>query len=182
MVVVEWIAILIATAVVLAGVVAIAAVVAAGTSDRVREGVDVAQSALWAAGFSAREQHLLATMASVARTQLGAGSVEVALTPPGWSGDGIVVTGSHMATRRLGQRVIAGDGTAGRAIATGRTTLAEPREAVAVPIPGPGRLVGVIVAVSTGPERQFGGGDVARLEALVTQTAGQLSHPVSRTA
>src|SRR5262245_50172747 len=104
LVVVEWIAILIAAAVVLAGVLAVVAVVAAGASDRVREGVDVAQSALWAAGYSAREQHLLATMASVARAELGAGSVEVVLTPPGWTGDGIVVTGSRIEPRRLGRR------------------------------------------------------------------------------
>ena len=166
----------------MAGVVAIVAVVAAGASDRVREGADVAQSALWAAGFSAREQHLLATMASVVRAEVGAATVEVVLSPPGWGGDGVVVTGSCMAPQRLGVRVSAGSGTAGRTLASGRTSLAEPRVAAALPIAGAERLIGAVVVVSPGPERLFGGREVARLEALVAQTARQLAVPVSHTA
>jgi hypothetical protein len=179
---VEWILILVATAVVMAGVVAIVAVVAAGASDRLRDGADVAQSALWAAGFSAREQHLLATLATVARAELDAGTVEIVLAPPGFGGNGVVVTGSCIAPQRLGARVAAGSGTAGRTLATGRTSLAEPRVAIAVPIPGATRLVGAVVMVATGPERLFGGREVARLEALVGQTARQLAAPVGRTA
>jgi hypothetical protein len=178
---VEWIAILVAAAVVMAGVLAIVAVVAAGASDRLRDGADVAQSALMASGFSAREQHLLATLASVVRADVGAASVEIVLTPPGWGGDGIVVTGSCLAPQRLGVRVAAGTGTAGRTLVTGRPSLAEPRVAMAVPIPGPERLLGVVAAVSPGPERLFGGAEVRRLEALVEQTARQLL-PVGRTA
>jgi len=165
----------------MAGVVAIVAVVAAGASDRVREGADVAQSALWAAGFSAREQHLLATMASVVRAEVGAATVEVVLSPPGWGGDGVVVTGSCMEPRRLGVRVSTGSGTAGRTLASGRTSLAEPRVAAALPIAGAERLIGAVV-VSPGPERLLGGREVARLEALVAQTARQLAVPISRTA
>jgi hypothetical protein len=179
---VEWIAILVAAAVVMAGVLAIVAVVAAGASDRLREGADAAQSALWASGFSAREQHLLATLATVVRAELDAGTVEVVLAPPGWSGDGVVVTGSRLAPRRLGVRVAAGSGTAGRTLASGRPSLAEPRVAVAVPIPGATRLIGAVLAVSAGPDRLFGGREVARLETLVGQTARQLAAPVSRTA
>jgi hypothetical protein len=174
--------ILITAAVVMAGVVALVAVVAAGTSDRLREGADVAQSALWAAGFSSREQHLLATLASVARAELDAGTVEIVLAPPGFGGDGVVVTGSRLAARRLGVRVANGEGTAGRTLATGGVSLAEPRVAMAVPIPGTGRLIGAVVVVSSEPERLFGGRDAARLEAMVAQTARQLTTPVGRTA
>jgi hypothetical protein len=181
-VVVEWILILIAAAVVMAGVLAVVAVVAAGASDRVRDGADAAQSALWAAGFSPREQHLLATLASVARAELDAGTVEIVLAPPGFGGDGVVVTGSRMPAQRLGVRVAAGSGTTGRTLGTGRTSLAEPRVAMAVPIPGATRLVGAVAVVSAGPERLFGGREVARLEKLVAQTARQLATPVGRTA
>jgi hypothetical protein len=173
--------ILITAAVVTAGVLAIAAVTAAGASDRLREGADVAQSALWASGFSPRDQHLLATLATVARAELDAGTVEIVLAPPGFGGDGVVVTGSRLAPRRLGVRVAAGEGTAGRTLATGRISLGEPRVAMAVPIPGPSRLVGAVV-VSAGPEQLFGGRDAARLEAMVAQTARQLAIPVGRTA
>jgi hypothetical protein len=174
--------ILITAAVVMAGVLAIVAVVAAGSSDRLREGADVAQSALWASGFSPREQHVLATLATVARAELEAGTVEIVLAPPGFGGDGVVVTGSRLAPRRLGVRVAAGDGIAGRTLATGRPSLAEPRVAMAVPIPGAARLIGAVVVVSSGAEQLFGGRDVARLEAMVAQTARQLATPVGRTA
>src|SRR4051794_41909105 len=107
-----WIAILLATAVVMAGVLAIAAVVAAGASERVREGVDVAQSALWASGFAEHEQHVLATLATLTRAELNAGTVEIVVAPPGWSGDGIVVTGSRMSPARLGARIAVGSGMA----------------------------------------------------------------------
>ena len=178
----EWIAILVAAAVVTAGVLAIVAVVAAGASDRLRDGADSAQSALMASGFSAREEHLLATLASVARADVGAGAVEIALAPPGWGGDGIVVTGSCIPLQRLGARVPTGTGAAGLTLATGRTQLAEPRVAVAVPIPGSERLIGVVLAVSSGSHQLFGGGEVRRLEVLVDQTARQLTAPVRRTA
>ncbi|HEX5621745.1 MAG TPA: hypothetical protein VFX51_25185 [Solirubrobacteraceae bacterium] len=161
---------------------AFVAVVAAGASDRVRDGADVAQSALWAAGFSPREQHLLATLATVVRAELDAGTVEIVLAPPGFGGDGVIVTGSRMAAQRLGVRVAAGSGTAGRTLATGRSNLAEPRVAAAVPIPGPTRLIGAVVVASGGPDRLFGGREVARVEALVAQTAPQLVEPIGRTA
>jgi hypothetical protein len=179
---VEWIVILVAAAVVTAGVLAFVAVIAAGTSDRLREGADVAQSALWASGYSPREQHVLATLASVARAELNAGTVEIVLAPPGFGGDGVVVTGSRLAPRRLGVRVAAGQGTAGRTLATGQSSLAEPRVTMAVPIPGASGLMGAVVVVSAGPERLFGGRDAARLEAMVAQTARQLTTPVRDTA
>lgn len=182
LVVVEWILILVAAAVVMAGVLAIVAVIAAGASDRLREGADVAQSALWAAGFSPREQHLLATLATVVRAEFDAGTVEIVLAPPGFGGDGVVVTGSRLAPKRLGVRVAADSGTAGRALATGRASLAEPRVAVAVPIPGVTRLIGAVVMESADPERLYGGREIARLETLVDQTARQLAAPVGRTA
>jgi hypothetical protein len=121
-------------------------------------------------------------LATVARAELDAGTVEIVLAPPGFGGDGVVVTGSCIAPQRLGARVAAGSGTAGRTLATGRASLAEPRVAVAVPIPGATQLVGAVAVVSTGPERLFGGREVARLEALVGQTARQLAAPVGRTA
>jgi hypothetical protein len=182
LVVVEWIAILVAAAVVMAGVLAIVAVVAAGASDRLRDGADAAQSALMACGFSVREQHLLATLASVVRAEVGAASVEVALAPPGWGGDGIVVTGSCLAPRRLGVRVAPGSGTAGRTLASGEIALAEPRLAMAVPIPGAERLLGVVLVVSPGPERLFGGREAREVKDLVDQTAQQIASPVGRTA
>jgi hypothetical protein len=191
-VIVEWIAILVAAVVVLAGVLAIAAVVAAGASDRMRDSADIAQSALWASGYSEHEQHLLATLASVARADLGAGSVEIVLTPPGWSGDGVVVTGSRLAPNRLAARIAVGSGTAGRAIASGSTELAGPRGAapglsngvveVAVPITGPYGVTGVVLAVSVGPERWFGKADVGRLQQLAARTGRSLASPVGNTA
>jgi hypothetical protein len=191
-VVVEWIAILVAAAVVMAGALALVAAIAGAASDRVREGADVAQAALWAAGFSAREEHLLATTASVARAELGAGTVEVVLAPPGWSGDGIVVTGSRLAPERLGAVVVPGTGTAGRAIATGRTALAYSGSgapeasnglvAVAVPIAGLSGVVGVVAATAVGPDRLFSSSDVGRLELLAAQTGRQVAAPLSRMA
>jgi hypothetical protein len=177
-----WIAILLAAAVVMAGVLAIVAVVAAGASERAREGVDVAQSALWAAGFAEHEQHVLATLATLARSELDAAGVEVVIAPPGWSGDGIVVTGSHIAASRLGVRIAVGSGLVGRVLATGRTALSEPRVAMAVPIRGGAGLLGVILATSPGPDRLFGVLDVDRLEALVAQTARQLGGSISSSA
>ena len=177
-----WILILLATAVVMAGVLAIVAVVAAGASERVREGIDVAQSALWASGFAENEQHVLATLATLSRAELGAGSVEIVVAPPGWSGDGIVVTGSRMSPARLGARIAVGSGTVGRVLATGRTALSEPRVAMAVPIRGGAGLIGVVVATSPSPNRLFGVSEVERLEGLVAQTARQLGGPVSRSA
>jgi hypothetical protein len=177
-----WVVLLLATAVVMAGVLAIVAVVAAGASERAREGVDVAQSALWAAGFAEHEQHVLATLATLARAELDAASVEVAIAPPGWSGDGIVVTGSHIPAARLGVRIAVGSGTVGRVLASGRTALSEPRVAMAAPIRGGAGLIGVILVTSAGPDRLFGVLEVQRLEALVAQTARQLGGPVGRSA
>jgi hypothetical protein len=189
---VEWIAILVAAAVVMAGVLAIVAAIGAAASDRVREGADVAQAALWAAGFSAREEHLLATTASVARADLRAGTVEVVVAPPGWSGDGIVVTGSRLAPDRLGARVVPGTGTAGRAMATGRTALAysgsgtpeasDGLVAMAVPIAGLSGVVGVVAATAAGPDRLFSAADVGRLELLAAKTGRQLAAPLPRLA
>jgi hypothetical protein len=179
---VTWILILLATAVVMAGVLAIVAVIAAGASERVREGADVAQSALWAAGFKENEQHVLATLATLARGELDAGSVEIVIAPPGWSGDGIVVTGSRIASARLGVRVPVGSGIVGRALETGRTALSEPRVAMAVPIRGGAGLIGVVLATSPAPDRLYGALELERLEALVAQTARQLRGPVSRSA
>jgi hypothetical protein len=172
---VEWIAILVATAVILAGVVGIAAALAAGASDRLHERAGAAQSALWAAGFSEREQHLLATMASVARSDLEAASVEVVLAPPGWSGAGIVVTGSRLAPDRLGARVEPGAGVTGRALATGRRALAGAAGGVVVAAIPLAPVPGVVVARAAAPERYLSGAAIARLEALVAQTGHQLA-------
>jgi hypothetical protein len=165
----------VATAVILAGVVGIAAALAAGASDRLHERAGAAQSALWAAGFSEREQHLLATMASVARADLEAASVEVVLAPPGWSGSGIVVTGSRLSPDRLGARVEAGVGVAGRALATGRRALAGAPGGVVVAAVPLAPVAGVVVARAAAPERLLSAEAIRRLEALAAQTGQQLA-------
>jgi hypothetical protein len=166
----------------MAGVLAIVAVVAAGSGERMRDGVEVARSALLAFGFGDREQHVLATLATLARAEVAADSVEIVLAPPGWSGDGVVVTGSRMPADRIGARVRTGSGTVGRVLETGRTALSEPRVTVAAPISGGGGLLGVVVAISTAPDHLFGAGEVARLEGLVSQSARQLGGAISRSA
>jgi hypothetical protein len=178
---VEWIVVLVAAAVVMAGVVGVVAVLAAGASDRLHDRAGAAQSALWAAGFSPRDQHALATMASVARSDLGADSVEIVLAPPGWSGDGIVVTGSRLGAERLGARVESGKGAAGRALATRRRALVGGPDGVVVAAVPLGEVPAVVVVRATS-ERQLTAEGLGRLEALATKTGRQLADPVARTS
>jgi hypothetical protein len=177
---VDWILILVAAAVILAGAVGIAAALAAGASDRLHERAGNAQSAFWAAGFSPREQHLLATMATVARADLRAASVEVVLAPPGWSGVGVVVTGSRLGPDRLGARVERGAGVAGRALESGRHALVAGADGVVVAAVPLGPVPGVVVAHAG--QRAFSTEEVNRLAGLATQTGQQLAASPAQTS
>ena len=100
-----------------------------------------AETAIWAAGFSLYELHLLAAMAAVARADMKAQTIEIVLREAGrFARDGIVVTGSRLGRDRSGARVTFGEGLAGRAMETGRTTLEG--LAAAVPVMGEGEIVG----------------------------------------
>jgi hypothetical protein len=183
---VEWVLLLLVLVLALAGALALAAAMAAGSGDRNREGSAAERAAIEAAGLSARELHLLASLAAVARADLDAGAVEVVLTRAGDDHDGVVVTGSRLPEGRLGQHVAFGEGIAGRGLAAGRTTLAglggpaepEPSEglvAVAVPIPSPEGIAGVITATVGSGERLFGASQVGRLEVLAEEAGRRLT-------
>ena len=119
-----------------------------------------AEAAIWAAGFSLYELHLLAAMAAVARADMRAQTIEIVLREAGrFARDGIVVTGSRLGRARSGARVAFGEGLAGRAMETGRTTLEG--LAAAVPVMGEGEIVGVVIAVGEDSLDPF---QVARLE------------------
>jgi hypothetical protein len=176
---VDWVLILVLASGAVAGALALAAARAAGDSDRTREGTTAERAAIWQAGHSARDLHVLARLAALARVDLAAGQVEVVLKR---SADGVVVTGSRLPPGRLGDAVAYGDGIAGRALAAGRTTLADlggsgdpdPADglvAIAAPI-GP---VGVIAVTVESGERLFRMRDVTRLEALAAEAAAQLN-------
>lgn len=166
----EWIVVLIAVAVILAGVFAIAAVIAAGEADRLREVSRPAEEAIWAAGFSLNELHLLSVMASVARADLDAATVEVVLREAGASLDGIVVTGSRVPRERIGTHVVFGEGLAGRALASGRS--AAEGSVVAAAITGVQEVLGAVVAARGG--RPLEAGEVAHLEGLAAEAGRQL--------
>jgi hypothetical protein len=175
---VEWIALLLAAVVIVAGVIGVIAVLAAGESDRVRERTRSAEAAIFAAGFSLYELHLLAAMAAVARADLRAETVEIVLREAArFSRDGIVVTGSRLARSRAAARVVSGEGLAGRALASGHTTLEG--LAAAVPISGGDGTAGVVVAVG---DDSFDREDIARLEKLAADVGHKLAASLSETA
>jgi hypothetical protein len=162
--------VLIAGAVILAGLLGIAAVVAAGESDRLRDASRPAEDAIWAVGFSLQELHLLSVMASVARTDLDAAAVEVVLREAGDSPDGLVVTGSRLPAERIGMRVAYGAGIAGRVLATRGTTVQD--RAVAAPITGKDDVHGAVVATRGG--RDLGPAEIAQLEGLAAEAGRRL--------
>jgi hypothetical protein len=175
---VEWIALLLAAVVIVAGVVGVIAVLAAGESDRMRDATRSAEAAILTAGFSQYELHLLAAMAAVARADLRAGTVEIILREAArFSRDGIVVTGSRLGRGRAAARVVAGEGLAGRTLASGRTTLEG--LATAVPIGGADGTIGLVLAVG---EDSFDGVQIARLERLAADVSRKLSTSLSQTA
>jgi len=173
-----WIALLLAAAVVLAGVIGLVAVVAAGGSDRMRDASRDAEAAIWAAGFSLYELHLLAAMAAVARADMSAQTIEIVLRDAGrFARDGIVVTGSRLGRGRSGARVVFGEGLAGRAMETGHTTLEG--LAAAVPVMGEDGIVGVILAVAEDSLDPF---EVARLETFAADVGRKLAASLTETA
>jgi hypothetical protein len=175
---VEWIALLLAAAVVLAGVIGLVAALAAGESDSLRDAGRSAEAAIFEAGFSLYELHLLAAMAAVARADLRAETVEVVLREAArFSRDGIVVTGSRLGRGRAAARVVFGAGLAGRAMASGHTTLEG--LAAAVPITGEDGTIGVVLAVG---EDSFDTPDIARLDRLAADIGHKLAASLSETA
>jgi hypothetical protein len=143
-----------------------------------REASRDAEAAIWAAGFSLYELHLLAAMAAVARADMHAQTVEIVLREAGrFSRDGLVVTGSRLGRNRSGARVVFGQGLAGRAMETGRTTLEG--LAAAAPVAGEGGLIGVVVGVA---DDSFDTFQVARLETLAADVGHKLAASVSETA
>jgi hypothetical protein len=158
--------------VILAALAALAAMALAVTAFRRRGKHQSERVAAWQAGLSESDLRALAGLAATARTELHAGEVEVVLAG---TGDGVVVTGSHVSPHRLGQRVPRGNGgLAGRGIAAGRTTLADDHDAMSVPIVSRGSVVGVVTASVARGERPFGAWHVARLEALAEEAGLQL--------
>jgi hypothetical protein len=175
---VEWIALLLAAAVIVAGVIGVIAVLIAGESDRARDAGRSAEEAIFAAGFSQYELHLLAAMTAVARADLRAETIEIVLREAGrFSRDGIVVTGSRLGRGRAATRVLFGEGLAGRALASGHTTLEG--LAAAVPIAGEDKTVGVVLAVG---EDSFNGVQIARLEKLAGDVGDKLAASFGETA
>jgi len=173
-----WIALLLAAAVVLAGAVGLVAVLAAGESDRMRDASRDAEAAIWAAGFSLYELHVLAAMAAVARADMRAQTIEVVLREAGrFARDGVVVTGSRLGRGRPGAHVAFGEGLAGRAMESGRTTLEG--LAAAVPVMGEEEIVGVVIAVGDDSLDTF---QVARLQAFAAEVGHKLAASVSETA
>jgi hypothetical protein len=183
---VHWALILLLVTLGLAGALALAAAMAAGGGDRNREGSGAERAAIQAAGLSAAELHVLAALAAAARADLDAGEVEVVLRRSDDPLDGVVVTGSRLPPGRLGQHVPFDEGIAGRSLAAGRTTVAglggpaepEPSRdlvAVAVPIPGPDGIAGVITATVGSGERLFGAAQVDRLESLAAEAGSRLA-------
>jgi hypothetical protein len=170
---VDLVLILVLAGVAVAGGLALAAALAAGGSDRTREGSAAERSAIWQAGHTARDLQLLARLAALARVDLSAGRIEVVLRR---GEDAVVVTGSRLPPARIGQAVALGEGIAGRALVAGMTLAGlGPGErdglvAIAVPIAD----LGVIVATVEGGERLFSTLDVERLEGLVARAVAGL--------
>jgi hypothetical protein len=137
-----------------------------------------ADAAIWAAGFSLYELHLLAAMAAVARADMRAQTIEIVLREAGrFARDGIVVTGSRLGRQRSGARVTFGEGLAGRAMETGRTTLEG--LAAAVPVMGESGIVGVVLAVGEDSLDTF---QVARLETFAADVGHKLAASLSESA
>jgi hypothetical protein len=184
---VDWLLILAAVAIVVAAAIVIGSARAAGRADREREPHRSERMAVWQAGYSDADLRALAGMAAAARTELEAGEVEVVLAHAAGTGDGVVVTGSHLKPGRLGRRIPRGDGLAGRGLAAGRTTLAglgrgapDPAEglvAMSIPIVSRGTVVGVVTAAVARGDRLFGAWHVARLEALAEEAGRRLGPP-----
>jgi hypothetical protein len=175
---VEWIALLLVAVVIVAGVISVVAVVAAGDSDRMLDTSRAAEAAIFAAGFTVYELHLLAAMAAVARADMRAHSVEIVLREAGrLPRDGVVVTGSRLGRGRSGARVVFGEGLAGRALMTGYTTL-EGLAAV-VPIAGADGPLGAVLAVG---DDSLELRDIARLERLAADIGNKLAASLSETA
>src|SRR5439155_2706199 len=145
----------------LTGMLAIAAAIAAGGSDRASEGGEAERAAIWQTGFAPEDLRVLAGLAAIARVDLAAAQIEVVL----WRGStGVVVTGSRLPPGRIGAMVAPGDGVVGRALAAGRTTVAgvgasddHGLVAIAAPIPAADGIAGVIAATAAG---LFGAADV----------------------
>jgi hypothetical protein len=177
---VNWVLLFLLAGVALAGVLAIAAVIAAGGSDRASEGSDAERAAIWQAGFAPEDLRVLAGLAAVARVDLAAAQIEVVL----WHGStGVVVTGSRLPPGRLGATVQPGDGVAGRALAAGRTIVGgvgaagdTSLVAIAAPIPAADGIAGVVAATAGG---LFGATDVPRLEALAADAGRRLTPDAS---
>jgi hypothetical protein len=162
-----------AVTVVLAGAFALAAVSAAGGSERVRATGRFERAAIWQAGYAAADLYVLAGMAAVARVELGAVEIQVVLSHIDASGDGVVVTGSRLPPGRLGSRVAYGEGLAGRALMAGGPALADPgAPSLAVPIVSGGAVVGAVTATLAGGE--FGMWQSLRLEALAADAGHHL--------
>jgi hypothetical protein len=164
--------ILLLAAVLVAGLIGVAAARVAAEADRVREA---------GRGIESYELHLLATMAGVARADLNAGSVEIVLLEPGrFARDGVVVTGSALGRGRAGARVVLGEGLPGRVLATGRTALDGRGETMAAAIGA--APVGVVVAVVALDGPRFGPKEVMRLERLAAEAGERLGVAVSEPA
>jgi hypothetical protein len=170
-------------AVILAGVVGLVAVLAAGETDRLREAARPTEAAIWAAGLSLYELHLLATMAGVARADLNAGTVEIVLREAGrFARDGIVVTGSGLPRERAAARVVVGEGLAGRALVTGHATLEGDGSAMVAPIVGAGGVAGVVTASAALDGPLFGAAQLMRLEGLAADIGRRLGASVGEPA
>ncbi len=136
-----------------------------------------AEAAIWAAGFSLYELHLLAAMAAVARADMRAETIEIVLRESGrFARDGLVVTGSRLGRDRSGARVLFGEGLAGRAMESGRTTLEG--LAAAVPVMGEKEIVGVVMAVGEDSLDTF---QIARLETFAADVGHKLAASLSET-
>ena len=158
----------------LAGACGLAAVIAAGESERMRPTGRFERSSIWQAGYEAADLYVLAGMAAVARVELAASEIEVVLTHVDGSGDGVVITGSRLPPGRLTSRVARGEGLAGRALLARRPVFAggEPA-ALGVPIVTGGVVVGAVTAVAE-DNRSFGTWHVLRLAALAAEAGRRL--------
>ena len=176
----NWILILAMVGVALTGMLAIAAAIAAGGSDRASEGGEAERAAIWQAGFAPEDLRVLAGLAAVARVDLAAEQIEIVL----WRGaTGVVVTGSRLPPGRLGATVALDEGVAGRALAAGRTTVAgvgaadvHGLVAIAAPIPAADGTAGVIAATAAS---LFSVADVPRLETLAAEAGRRLTADAS---
>jgi len=174
---VEWLVVLGVCVLLAAVTLSIAAVVAAGASGG-EPAVDSERAATWEAGYRDDDLHVLANLAASARSELGAGRVEIVVEHASGTGDGVVVTGCRLPEGRLGDRVAPGAGLAGRGLLAGRTLVAEPRAGdrsgeVAVPIRSRDGVVGVVTATA-GEAEHFAAQQIARLEALAAEAGDRL--------